>query len=70
MATDFDTGLPSFRQVQMLIRDKQPIEIKLTTGDVYSCSIRWQDQHAICIETEGQALTIMRGAIVYLKTNA
>ncbi|MEM9163628.1 MAG: RNA-binding protein hfq [Cyanobacteria bacterium P01_F01_bin.4] len=70
MATEFDTGLPSFRQVQMLIRDKHPVEIKLMTGDVYSGSIRWQDQHAICLETEGQALTIMRGALAYLKTSA
>ncbi|NEP17265.1 MAG: RNA-binding protein hfq [Leptolyngbya sp. SIO4C1] len=67
MATEFDTGLPSFRQVQMLIRDRQTIEVKLTTGDVLIGNIIWQDQHVICLETEGQSLMLMRGAVAYLK---
>jgi host factor-I protein len=68
MPTEFDTGLPSIRQVQMLIRDQQFLEIKLLTGDQFTGTVRWQDQNAICIETEGQSLILMRPAIAYLKT--
>jgi len=68
MATDFETGLPSIRQVQMLIRDQQGVEIKLTTGDVFNGNVRWQDQNAVCIETNGQTMILMRGAIAYIKS--
>ena len=68
MATDFETGLPSIRQVQMLIRDQQGVEIKLTTGDVVNGNVRWQDQNAVCVEADGQPLILMRGAIAYIKS--
>ncbi len=68
MATDFETGLPSIRQVQMLIRDQQGVEIKLTTGDVVNGNVRWQDQNAVCVEADGQTLILMRGAIAYIKS--
>ncbi|MEO0541092.1 MAG: RNA-binding protein hfq [Cyanobacteria bacterium P01_A01_bin.105] len=67
MATDFETGIPSIRQVQMLIRDQQGVEVKLTTGDVINGNVRWQDQNAVCVESEGQTLILMRGAIAYIK---
>jgi len=70
MATDFETGLPSIRQVQMMIRDQQGVEVKLTTGDVFSGNVRWQDQNAICVESDGQTLMMMRGAIAYIKVVA
>jgi host factor-I protein len=67
MATDFETGLPSTRQVQMMIRDQKSVEVKLVTGDTIMGSVRWQDSHAICVEAEGHSLLLMRTAIAYLK---
>ncbi|MEL6249332.1 MAG: RNA-binding protein hfq [Cyanobacteria bacterium J06627_15] len=70
MATDFETGLPSIRQVQMLIRDQQSVEVKLVTGDVINGNVRWQDQNAVCVQADGQNLIMMRGAIAYIKSNS
>ncbi|MGC1306686.1 MAG: RNA-binding protein hfq [Phormidesmis sp.] len=68
---DFDTGLPSVRQVQALIRDQQTVEIKLTTGDTLAGAVSWQDINAICVkDTEGQTNILMRGAIAYVKSAA
>lgn len=64
----FDTGLPSIRQVQALIRDQQTVEVKLTTGDVLAGAVSWQDANAICVKTAaGDNTILMRGAIAYLK---
>ncbi|MEO0758412.1 MAG: RNA-binding protein hfq [Cyanobacteria bacterium J06648_16] len=70
MATDFETGLPSIRQVQMLIRDQQSVEVKLVTGDVINGNVRWQDQNAVCVQADGQSLIMMRGAIAYIKSSS
>lgn len=68
-ANEFDTGLPSIRQVQTLIRDQQTVEVKLTTGDTLAGALSWQDANAICVkETSGQNVILMRGAIAYVKT--
>jgi host factor-I protein len=66
--TDFDAGLPTIRQVQILIRDQMGVEIKLVTGDVFGGSVLWQDTHAICISSEGKNLILMRSAIAYIKS--
>lgn len=64
----FDTGLPSIRQVQNLIRDQQSVEVKLMTGDTLAGSVSWQDMNAICIKSEdGNNTILMRGAIAYIK---
>ncbi|MEO0870147.1 MAG: RNA-binding protein hfq [Cyanobacteria bacterium J06642_11] len=70
MATEFDTGLPSIRQLQGLIRDQTIIEIKLMTGDVLNGMVAWQDMHAICLSVDGQNILIMRAAIAYIKLSA
>lgn len=67
MATEFDTGLPSARQVQMMIRDRQPVEIKLMTGDTLTGQVQWQDHHALGVNGSGQNTILMRGAIAYIK---
>ncbi|MEM8503563.1 MAG: RNA-binding protein hfq [Cyanobacteria bacterium P01_D01_bin.1] len=68
-AQAFDTGLPSIRQIQNLIRDKQTVEVKLTTGDTLAGSLKWQDANAICVKGEDDNDTIlMRGAIAYVKS--
>ncbi|EKV03765.1 hypothetical protein Lepto7375DRAFT_6077 [Leptolyngbya sp. PCC 7375] len=67
MATEFDTGSPSIRQIQTLIRDQQTIELKLLTGDVFSGVVLWQDAQAICLNIDGQTMLVMRTAVAYIK---
>ena len=68
MATELETGLPSVRQLQMLIRDKQEVEIKLLTNDVIIGRVQWQDVYCICIgDSENQSILVWRPAIAYLK---
>ncbi len=68
MATEFDTALPSIRQVQMLIKEKSNVEIKLLTGDVITGKVSWQDQNCLSILDESnQATIVWRQAIAYLK---
>lgn len=67
MATEFDTGLPSIRQVQNLIRDQSTVEVKLLTGDVFNGIVVWQDVHAICLSVDGETILIMRAAVAYIK---
>ncbi|MCG8363270.1 MAG: RNA chaperone Hfq [Pseudanabaenales cyanobacterium] len=71
MATELETGLPSVRQLQMLIRDKQEVEIKLMTNDVITGRVRWQDTYCICLDdSENQTFMLWRQAIAYLKPKA
>ncbi len=64
----FDTGLPSIRKVQTLIRNKQTVEVKLMTGDILSGAVSWQDANAICVKgSDGNDTVLMRGAIAYVK---
>ena len=68
MPSEFDTALPSIRQVQTLIREAVIVELKLVTGDSLSGKIRWQDQYCMCLFDENnQPVTVWRQAIAYLK---
>jgi host factor-I protein len=68
MITDFDTSLPSIKQVQNLIKQTMPVEFKLLTGDVLTGRVLWQDAHCICIADENsQQTTIWKQAIAYIK---
>jgi host factor-I protein len=68
MTTEFDTNLPSIRQVQSMIKEKNPVEIKLLTGELIAGTLRWQDPSCLCVEDEGnQPTLIWRQAIAYLK---
>lgn len=68
---EFDTGLPSIRQVQTLIRDQQVVEVKLTTGDTLAGALSWQDANAICVKgAAGENTILMRGAIAYVKSGS
>ncbi|MEL6230093.1 MAG: RNA-binding protein hfq [Cyanobacteria bacterium J06636_28] len=67
MATEFDTGLPSVRQIQVLLREQHAVELKLLTGDVFNGIIVWQDAHAICLSVDGQTVIAMRTAVAYVK---
>jgi host factor-I protein len=68
MTVELETGLPSVRQVQNLIKDEKEVELKLITGDLLSGKIRWQDNICIClVDHYDQPTIVWRQAIVYLK---
>lgn len=68
MATELETGLPSVRQLQNLIREGKEVELKLMTGDLLAGKIRWQDNYCISLTDQyDQDTIIWRQAIVYLK---
>ena len=68
MSVELETGLPSVRQIQTLIREENEVELKLNTGDLLSGKIRWQDPYCISITDQYDQPTIVwRQAIVYLK---
>jgi host factor-I protein len=68
MTTELETGLPSIRQIQTLIREEKEVELKLITNDLLTGKMRWQDQNCIClIDHYDQPTIIWRNAIVYLK---
>ena len=68
MTSEFDTALPSIRQVQTLIKNAIIVELKLVTGDLLTGKLGWQDQNCICLLDENnQPTTIWRHAIAYLK---
>ncbi len=68
MLTEFDTSLPSTRQVQNLIKQIIIVEFKLLTGDVVTGRVLWQDPQCICIADENsQQTTVWKQAIAYIK---
>ena len=65
---EFDTSLPSVRQVQNLIKQTSTIELKLMTGDTLIGRILWQDQQCVCLVDESsQQTTVWKQAIAYIK---
>jgi host factor-I protein len=69
--TEFDTGLPSVRQVQTYIKDQQEVELKLSTDDLLVGKIIWQDSCCLClVDHYNQPTIIWRQALVYLKQKA
>ncbi|ABA22696.1 conserved hypothetical protein [Trichormus variabilis ATCC 29413] len=66
--TEFDTSLPSIRQLQNLIKQAAPVEIKLVTGDAIIGRVLWQDPACVCIADENsRQTTIWKQAIAYLQ---
>lgn len=68
MMTEFDTGLPSIRQVQKYIKDKQKITLQLLTGETITGKILWQDTQCLCLSDESEKpLLVWRQALAYIK---
>ncbi|MGK7889326.1 MAG: RNA-binding protein hfq [Leptolyngbyaceae cyanobacterium] len=62
------TGLPSVRQLQTLIRNEQQVEVKISTGDLLTGKLLWQDDDCICVSEAGaQPVIIWRHAVVFVK---
>jgi host factor-I protein len=69
--SEFETGLPSIRQIQGLIKDRQQVELKLLTQDLLMGTLLWQDQNCVCLMTQDeQRMIIWRQAIAYIKTHS
>lgn len=66
--TEFDTSLPSIRQLQDLIKQTAVVEFKLLTGDLLTGKVAWQDPNCVCIiDDQSQQTTIWKQAIAYFK---
>ncbi len=66
--SEFDTGLPSIRRLQGLIKDKQEVELKLITDDVLVGRLLWQDENCLClVDQYSQPMIVWLQALVYLK---
>lgn len=68
LTTEFDTSLPSIRQVQSLIKETTVVDLKLVTGDLLTGRVVWQDPHCISVADENsQQITVWKQAIAYIK---
>jgi host factor-I protein len=68
MITEFDTSLPSIRQVQNLIKEGASVQIKLLTGDLLTGKMIWQDVQCLCyLDDQNQQITVWKQAIAYIK---
>jgi host factor-I protein len=67
--TEFNTGYPSVRRIQSLVKAKGEVEIKLTTNDVLIGRILWQDPFCLCVvdRSSAQQFMVSRQAIAYIK---
>ena len=68
MTSELETGLPSVRQIQDLIKEGKEVEIKLSTNDLLVGKLRWQDNYCICLlDHYDQPTIIWKQAIVFVK---
>ncbi|MTJ10582.1 RNA chaperone Hfq [Anabaena sp. UHCC 0204] len=64
----FDTSLPSIRQIQKCIKEKITVEFRLMTGDLITGRIFWQDHHCICVfDGNNEQIMVWKQAIAYIK---
>ncbi len=69
--TEFDTGLPSTRMVQNLIKEEKDVEIKLLSDDLVVGRVLWQDQNCLClVDHYDHSTLVWRQSIAYLKPKA
>ena len=69
--TEFNTGLPSIRQLQGFLKDKQEIEVKLLTNDILVGKLRWQDTNCLClVDANDQSNLVWWQAVAYIKAKA
>jgi len=71
MTSELETGLPSIRQIQDLIKGGSEVEVKLMTTDLLVGKLRWQDNYCLCLlDHYDQPTIIWKQAIVYIKPKA
>jgi host factor-I protein len=70
IVTEFDPGLPSTRRIQKAIKDQERVELKLSTTEVLTGRIVWQDSECICMAgDQGSEILIWRHSVLYLKSS-
>ena len=57
--SQFNTGLPSVRQIQNFIKNKTYVEIGLITNQVLDGKIVWQDSQCISIVDKNEEKTLI-----------
>jgi host factor-I protein len=68
---DFDTTLPSIRQIQRWIKEKTPVEFKLISGDLIIGKVFWQDHNCVCIvDGNNEQTTVWKQSIAYMKSRS
>lgn len=65
---EFDTTLPSIRQLQNWIKQKTTVEFKLVSGDLITGRVFWQDSNCVSIlDANNEQITVWKLAIAYMK---
>ncbi len=67
MSSPLDTTLPSTRLLQHWIRDRQPLELILITGEKLRATLSWQDPECLCVSQGDQPQLLWRRAIARIQ---
>ncbi len=62
-----DLSLPSVRQFQRYVKEKQTLELKLMTGETLSGPLNWLDAAGLSIQVNNRPLFVWYHAIAYLQ---
>lgn len=66
--SEFNTGIPSVRQIQNFIKNKSYVEVGLTTNKNIEGKVIWQDPQCLCIQEKNQEKTLIwLQAIAYIR---
>lgn len=66
--SEFDAGLPSIRQIQRFIKDKQTVELKVIPNETLVGKLLWQDSQSLClVDNTEQPIIVWRHALISLK---
>lgn len=69
--SQLNTGLPSVRLLQGYVKDKQEVEMKLSTEDLLVGRLLWQDSECLClVDGDDRPTIVWRQSLVYLKPKA
>jgi len=66
---DSQSGAASLciRRIHAIIRDKNEVQVKLTTGDELRGKLVWIDDQCICMDASGHKIVIWQHAIAFIK---
>ncbi|MEG3437571.1 RNA-binding protein hfq [Pannus brasiliensis CCIBt3594] len=69
--SQFNTGLPSVRLLQGYVKDKQEVEVKLSTDEILVGRLLWQDVECLClVDQDDRPTLVWRQSLVSLKPKA
>ncbi|MFN3925816.1 MAG: Hfq-related RNA-binding protein [Pseudanabaenaceae cyanobacterium] len=64
---NLNTSLPSTRRFHRFIREKTEVHFKLLTGEEFSGTVLWLDEHCIAIAQGETTMIVWFHAIAYIK---